>query len=170
MNRVPALGLAVAALALAADQASKLWLLRGFDIAGRQPYRVVPGFDLVLAWNRGVSFSFLTASGDGGRYLLIAGTLLATLLLGGWLLRSTTALTGVAVGLLIGGAVGNLADRVAYGAVVDFVSLHAGGFHWYIFNVADCAITLGVALLLAEWLAPPGRGEPRPAGDAPKTP
>ena len=158
------LGAVAAVLTLAADQASKIWLLDGFGIANREPYALAPGVDLVLAWNRGVSYSLLTANSDAGRYLLIAGTLLATLLLVAWLWRTTTRLAGVALGLVIGGAVGNVVDRVLYGAVVDFVYLHAGSFRWYIFNVADCAITAGVVLLLVAWLAP------QPAGNAAKTP
>ena len=152
-----ALGVAAAVLAFAVDQASKLWLLRDFGLAERQPYAVTPGFDLVLAWNRGVSYSLLTSDGAAGRALLIGATGLATAALAAWLWRSATALTCLALGLLIGGALGNLVDRVAYGAVVDFVSLHAGSFRWYVFNGADCAITAGVALLLVEWFAPAGR-------------
>lgn len=162
------LGLLAAALAFAADQASKTWLLRGFDLPARSPYRVGPGFDLVMAWNRGVSYSLLTSDTDTGRYLLIGATLAATVALAPWLRGATTLPTGLALGLLIGGALGNLVDRIAYGAVVDFVSLHAGGFRWYVFNGADCAITAGVALLLFEWVLAPGTG-PAAAG-APKTP
>ena len=161
------LGAAVAVIAFAVDQASKLWLLRGFDLAGRSPYEVAPGFDLVMAWNRGVSYSLLTSDTDAGRWLLILATLGASVALAVWLWRSRTAPTCVALGLLIGGALGNLVDRVSYGAVVDFVSLHAGGFHWYVFNGADCAITGGVVLLLVEGIAFPGRPE---AAGAPKTP
>ena len=157
-------GAIVAVLTVAADQASKIWLLDGFDLASRQPYAIAPGVDLVLAWNRGVSYSLLTANSDAGRYVLIAGTLLATLALAVWLWRTTTRLAGVALGFIIGGAVGNVVDRVLYGAVIDFVYLHAGSFRWYIFNVADCAITVGVVLLLLEWLAP------QPARNAAKTP
>ncbi len=161
-------GAAVAVLAFAADQASKLWLLRGFDLPGRSPVAVAPGIDLVMAWNRGVSYSLLTSDTDVGRWLLIAATCAASLALAVWLGRSRTAPTCVALGLLIGGAAGNLVDRVSYGAVVDFVSLHAGGFRWYVFNGADCAITAGVVLLLLEWVAFPER--PVPASGAAKSP
>jgi len=164
VNRIRTLAVAVAMLTLVVDQASKLWLLRGFDLARRQPFEVTPGFDLVLAWNRGISYSLLTAESDTGRYLLIAATLAAIMLLAGWLYRTTTTLTGLALGLLIGGAAGNLVDRFAYGAVVDFVFLHAGSFRWYVFNGADCAIVAGVALLLVEWVVP------RSAADAHKLP
>ena len=149
-----AIGAGAAVLTLVADQASKFWLLRDFDLAARSPYRVAPGVDLLLAWNRGISYSLLTADSDAGRYLLIGATLMATLLIVWWLWRSTTLMMGLALGLLIGGAVGNLIDRVLYGAVVDFVFLHSGSFRWYIFNGADCAIVVGVGLLLYEWVVP----------------
>lgn len=149
-----ALGAALAVLAFAADQASKLWMLRGFDLPERSPVAVAPGVDFVMAWNRGVSYSLFTSDTDAGRWLLVAVTLVASLALAAWLWRSGTALTCAALGLLIGGALGNLVDRVSYGAVVDFVSLHVGSFHWYVFNVADCAITAGVVLLLLEWIVP----------------
>ena len=168
MKRARFAGAAVAVLAFAADQASKLWLLRGFDLPARSPVAVAPGVDLVMAWNRGVSYSLLTSDSDAGRWLLIAATCAASLALAVWLWRSRTASTCVALGLLIGGALGNLVDRVAYGAVVDFVSLHAGGFRWYVFNGADCAITAGVVLLLLEWVAFPER--PPVAIGAAKTP
>ena len=164
-----ALGAAVAVLAFAADQATKLWLLRGFDLPGRSPYALLPGVDLVMAWNRGVSYSLLTSDTALGRDLLIAATLAASAALAVWLWRSRTRLTCLALGLLIGGALGNLVDRVSYGAVVDFVFLHAGAFRWYVFNGADCAITAGVALLLVEWTLPAGKREPF-AADAPKRP
>jgi signal peptidase II len=161
-------GVLAAILVFAADQASKLWLLRGFDLPERSPYSVMPGVDLVMAWNRGVSYSLLTSDGATGRVLLIAATLAASVALSIWLWRSRTASTCLALGLLIGGALGNLVDRICYGAVVDFVFLHAGSFRWYVFNGADCAITAGVVLLLLEWLL---GSAPAKAGEgAPKTP
>ena len=130
--------------------------LRGFDLPrALARTSVAPGVDFVMAWNRGVSYSLLTSDTDVGRWLLIAATCAASVALAVWLGRSRTAPTCVALGLLIGGALGNLVDRVSYGAVVDFVSLHAGDFRWYVFNGADCAITAGVVLLLLEWLAFP---------------
>ena len=170
MKRPRALGATVAVLAFAADQASKLWLLRSFDLPGRSPVAVAPGVDFVMAWNRGVSYSLLTSDTDAGRWLLVAATLAASLALAVWLWRSGTAPTCAALGLLIGGALGNLVDRVSYGAVVDFVSLHAGGHRWYVFNVADCAITAGVVVLLIEWIVPDGPSPARDVSDAPKSP
>lgn len=165
-----ALGAGVAVLAFAVDQLSKLWLLRGFDLPERSPYALMPGVDLVMAWNRGVSYSLLASDTAVGRDLLIAATLAASVALIIWLWRSSGLLTCLALGLLIGGALGNLVDRVSYGAVVDFVFLHAGAFRWYVFNGADCAITAGVALLLLEWVMLPAAGRALPAADAPKTP
>lgn len=155
------LGWIAAAAALVLDQASKLWLLRSFDLPGKGQVSLFPWLDLVMAWNRGVSYSLLTASTETGRWLLVAGTLAATILLCVWLSRTHSALTALAVGLLIGGAVGNLVDRIAYGAVVDFVFFHVGGFRWYVFNIADCAIVAGVALLLF------GMIRPEPAREGP---
>ncbi|WP_442916097.1 signal peptidase II [Lichenihabitans sp. Uapishka_5] len=151
------LGAAIALVALAIDQGSKLWLLNDYGLAARQPVAVTSFFDLVLAWNRGISYSLFTTDSARGPWILLAVTLAATLLLIVWLWRVDQAVTAVALGLLIGGALGNAYDRFAYGAVVDFVHLHAGGFSWYIFNGADVAICIGVAvLLLGSWVAQPG--------------
>lgn len=144
------LGAAVALAALLVDQGSKQWLLRSYDIAARQPVRLAPMLDLVLAWNKGISYSLFTTDSRYGPWVLLAVTLAATALLIVWLWRSATPVTAVALGLLIGGALGNAVDRFLYGAVVDFVYFHVGSFSWYIFNAADCAIVAGVALLLLE--------------------
>ncbi len=148
------IGVLAALVAVLIDQASKLWLLRVFDLAERQPYRLGSMLDLVLVWNRGISYSLLWAEGDGARWLLVAATLVATGLLVVWLWRVRLAVTGLALGLLIGGALGNVIDRIAYGAVADFVFFHVGSFRWYIFNGADCAIVIGIALLLIEMVWP----------------
>ena len=121
-----------------------------FDIAERQPVRLAPVLDLVLAWNRGISYSLFTSDSARGPYILLAVTLTASALLMVWLWRATTPLTGVALGLLIGGALGNAYDRFAYGAVVDFVYFHIGRFSWYIFNLDEVAAVVGVGLLLLE--------------------
>ncbi len=156
--KVLRIGLIAALGALLVDQGSKLWLLRVFDLPDRQPVRLAPVLDLVMTWNRGVSYSLLWADGETGRWLLIAGTLAATGLLAYWLARARSVLTGLALGLLIGGALGNVVDRVAYGAVADFIFFHVGSFRWYIFNGADCAIVIGVGFLLLELLRP-GRSD-----------
>ncbi len=144
------LGLQVAAAGFALDQLSKWLLLVAVDMPTRGKIVVTPFFDLVMAWNRGVSYGWLASDGDLGRILLICfqAVLIAGLYL--WLSRVPGRFTAVAIGLVIGGALGNLLDRIVHGAVADFFSFHAFGYYWYIFNVADIWIAVGVGLLLLE--------------------
>jgi signal peptidase II len=154
------LGAATAAAALVIDQGYKLWMLRIFDIELRQPVHLAPFFDLILAWNKGISYSLLSAETPLGRDRLLAMTLLATLILAVWLWRTRELMTAGALGLIVGGALGNAFDRFHYGAVADFFHFHVGNFSWYVFNLADVAIVAGVALLLYEsFLAQPKRGD-----------
>ena len=146
------LGFLVAAVTLAVDQGHKIWMLDVLDIAARQPVALTPFLDLVMAWNPGISYSLLSAETPEGRLALLALSLGATLLLGVWLWRAPRRITTVGLGLIVGGALGNAYDRFAYGAVADFFHFHVGGFHWYIFNLADVAIVAGVCLLLYESL------------------
>ncbi len=146
------LGFLVAAITLAVDQGHKIWMLDVFDIAARQPVALTPFLDLVMAWNPGISYSLLSAETPEGRLALLALSLGATLLLGVWLWRAQRRITTIGLGLIVGGALGNAWDRFAYGAVADFFHFHVGGFHWYIFNLADVAIVAGVCLLLYESL------------------
>ncbi len=148
--RARIVGLAAAFLMLLVDQAHKLWMLHVFDMPNRQPVRLAPFFDLVMAWNRGVSYSLLEADSELGRYGLLALTLGATALMAWWLWRATHVAAGLGLGLIIGGAIGNAIDRAAYGAVADFFHFHLGSFSWYVFNLADVGIVAGVALLLYE--------------------
>ena len=157
-------GVAIALAVLAADQASKQWLLFGFDLESRQPVRLASFLDLVLARNRGISYSLFAAGTEAGRLTLLAVTLAATGALAVWLWRTRRAPVAVALGLVIGGALGNAYDRWAFGAVTDFLWFHVGSFSWYIFNLADVAISLGVAVLLADSFF---GGERRAAGKAP---
>lgn len=147
-------GLVVILVSAAADQALKLWLLRVFDIGARQPVRVGPFIDLVLAWNTGISFSLLPQVGPLGQWALLAVKLIAVLLLWVWLSHATSRMTALALALIIGGAIGNGIDRVIHGAVVDFVLFHittaSWTFRWYVFNLADVAIVAGVVGLLYE--------------------
>jgi signal peptidase II len=135
---------------LLVDQAHKLWMLNVFDMPNRQPVRLAPFLDLVMAWNKGVSYSLLEADSDLGRYGLLALTLGATALLAWWMWRAIHVVTGLGLGLIVGGAIGNGIDRAAYGAVADFFHFHVGTFSWYVFNLADVGIVAGVALLLYE--------------------
>jgi signal peptidase II len=141
-------GLAVLAL----DQASKLWLLFVVDIARRGALKVTPFFDLVLAWNVGISFGWFQNDSQLAQIGLMIIKAVAVIVLAIWMARSRTLLATVALGLIIGGAIGNAIDRFAYGAVVDFALFHVqiGGitYNWYVFNLADVAIVAGVAALL----------------------
>ncbi|MGX4773998.1 signal peptidase II [Bradyrhizobium guangdongense] len=145
-------GILAAVATLVADQASKLWLLNGFDLARRGVVKVTPFFDLVLAWNIGISFGWLQNDSQAAQLALMAVKIAAVVALAIWMARSQTRLATVALGLIIGGAIGNGIDRLAYGAVVDFALFHveiAGNtYNWYVFNLADVAIIAGVAALL----------------------
>ena len=148
-------GFAVAAATLVADQANKLFLLDVYDIEMRQPLRLGPYLDIVMAKNPGISYSLLSARSAAGRWALVAFVVLASGLIAWWLWRTTTRLVGVALGLILGGAIGNAIDRFSYGWVADFYYFHVGGFHWYVFNLADVAIVAGVVLLLIDALRRP---------------
>ena len=145
-------GIIAAVATLVADQASKLWLLKVFDLAHRGIVKVTPFFDLWLAWNIGISFGWLQNDGQAAQLALMAVKVIAVVALAIWMARSHTFLATVALGLIIGGAIGNGIDRLAYGAVVDFARFHIeiGGntYDWYVFNLADVAIVAGVAGLL----------------------
>lgn len=148
------LGLAVAAITLVLDQASKYFVLYELDLIERGRIYVAPFFDLVLAMNRGISYGLFPQDGEVGRWVLFAIKIAASILFLFWLRRAGSAWIAVALGFLIGGALGNAIDRAVQGAVVDFVSLHAGGFRWYIFNLADAAIVAGVIGLLYDLVWP----------------
>ena len=149
--RAPRLyGLAAAVAVFAADQASKLWVLA----AGGLPVEITPFFNIVLVWNRGVSFGMF---GSAGPLVLaaLAGAVAVVLVV--WMLRSPRRFEAVALGAVAGGAAGNILDRLTRGAVVDFLDFHIGGWHWYAFNLADSAITVGVAMLLFDAVFMRGR-------------
>ena len=158
------LGILVAVAAFALDQANKLWLIFGYDIAARQPVHLAPFFDVVLAKNPGISYSLLASHSAVARWLLLALAIVATAVLAVWLWRARTRLTALGLGLIIGGALGNACDRLAYGYVADFYHFYLGRFSWYVFNLADVAICAGVGLLLFESLARPAatKDEPSP--------
>jgi signal peptidase II len=145
-------GVIAAIAVLALDQASKLWLLFVFDLAHRGAVKVTPFFDLVLAWNVGISFGWFQSDSPIAQIVLMLIKAVAVIILAIWMARSRTLVATVALGLIIGGAIGNAIDRFAYGAVVDFALFHLqiGGntFNWYVFNLADVAIVAGVAALL----------------------
>jgi signal peptidase II len=149
-------GVIAALVVLALDQASKLWLLFIFNIAHRGAVSVTPFLDLVLAMNPGISFGWFQNDGALAQIVLMTIKAVAVIVLAIWMARSRTLLATLALGLIIGGAVGNAIDRFAYGAVVDFALFHVqiGGnrWEWYVFNLADVAIVAGVAALLYDSL------------------
>ena len=150
------LGVAAAVGAAAIDQAVKLWLLYGFDLPGRGRVMLTSFLDLVLAWNTGISYGLFQQTGPLGQWALLALKVVAVLLLLAWLVRTQSRLSGVALGLIIGGAIGNAIDRLIHGAVMDFVLFHittaSWTFQWYVFNLADAAIVAGVIGLVYESL------------------
>ena len=145
-------GAAIALATLFADQLNKWWMIYVYKIAERGKVTLTPFFDLVMVWNEGISYGLFPQGSALGRGVLIAIAAAAVLALFAWLARSERALAAASIGLIAGGAVGNAIDRAVYGAVADFFSLHAFGFYWYIFNVADVAIVAGVAGLLYDTL------------------
>jgi signal peptidase II len=142
------LGLLIAVLTVAADQANKIWALFFYDLGAKGVVTVTPFFDLVLLWNKGISYGLLPQDSALGRFGLVAFAFVVSLALVVWLARVTTPLTAWAIGFIIGGAIGNAIDRIAYGAVADLFAFHAFGFEWYVFNIADVAIVAGVIGLL----------------------
>ena len=147
-------GTLIAVLILLADQISKLWLLFGYQIELNGDFRLAPFATITLVWNRGISYGLFQQEADWGRWGLVAISFVAAGAFSMWLRKNPPRRVAWALGLVIGGAIGNGIDRAAYGAVVDFVHLHWGGFSWYVFNVADCAIVVGVVLLLLDAIRP----------------
>lgn len=137
-------GLAIIAALYVADQASKTWLIHVFKLEENQPLVLAPFLDFVLLWNRGVSYSLFETNVQWG---LILMSLIISAVLWSWLARTARRWTALGLALVISGALGNATDRAIYGAVADFVHFFWGDFHWYVFNIADCAIVAGVALL-----------------------
>jgi signal peptidase II len=150
--RLGALGLIAATVGL--DQAIKYWVLYISPLPLGERLSVAPTLDLVLTWNQGISYGLFRQDGATGRWLLIAFTVLATVALAVWMARARSGIARFGLALIVGGAIGNLIDRIAYGAVVDFVYFHVLDFSWYVFNVADCAIVAGVAALLYDSFRP----------------
>jgi lipoprotein signal peptidase len=152
-------GLIFAALLLIADQASKYWILEVVMLPERRNIPILEigpaGLDLTMVWNRGVTFGLFSGEGAWNHLILAALALVVAGFLLRWLARSETRLVTYALGAVIGGAIGNVIDRMRFGAVVDFVDVHAWGWHWYVFNVADAAIVCGVLALVADALIRP---------------
>ncbi|HEY2836577.1 MAG TPA: signal peptidase II [Rhizomicrobium sp.] len=150
-------GLVAAALALFADQGSKFGLLYGagfLHMIPGQSIAILPFFNLVMVWNPGVSYGLFAASSAFGTAVLVLVSLAAVIGLGYWLWGMASLSLAVGVGLVIGGALGNLIDRLVYGRVADFFHFYGFGYDWYVFNVADIAITLGAVAIIYEVVKP----------------
>lgn len=161
-----ALGLLIAFVVFAADQSNKLYMLNVYypKIGGCDPFTEAgrrlcqsewaPFLDVVMVWNRGISYGLFQQTSATGMAILVGLSLCGVILLIVWLARNHGILAAVSLGLIIGGALGNLIDRVAYGAVADFFLLHAAGYQWYVFNIADAAIVFGIIGLFYDALFP----------------
>ncbi len=148
------LGLALALLIIGLDRLTKWWALAHLaDPPGL--IEILPFLDVVLVWNRGVSFGLFNADGSDLTWVFVGVAVGVSIGLIVWLRRISRLWVGLAVGLILGGALGNVIDRLIYGAVVDFVDLHAGSYHWPAFNLADAGITVGVVFLAIDALLKP---------------
>lgn len=148
-GRHSALALKIAIATLVLDQAHKWWMLHVYQIQDKGRVTVTPFLDLVYVLNTGVSYSMFDSSSPSWQLALSAFAVVASLALWIWSARrDTSRLMAASLALIIGGAIGNGIDRLILGGVADFISLHALGFYWYIFNIADVAIVAGVAGLL----------------------
>jgi len=153
LSRFRAQGIALALAILIVDQAVKFIVAGPLALKSRLQIEINPIFNLTWAENRGVSMGFLTAQTDTARWLLVALTgLIATVVLA-WMWKERARGDIIALGMILGGALGNIVDRARLGYVVDYADLHFGEFRpFMIFNIADAAITIGVLLLLARVL------------------
>ncbi len=145
-----AYGLGAAVIVL--DQLVKHWILTGLDLPARGSVHVFGPLSLTMVWNQGVSFGLLQAQHDLVRWALVGFSLVVAAILLVWARKAERLWTAVALGLVIGGAVGNAIDRARFGAVVDFIDVQAIGFFPWVFNVADSGITVGVIMLLLDGL------------------
>ncbi|AIK96467.1 signal peptidase II [Candidatus Odyssella acanthamoebae] len=149
MKNLRIFGFVWAVLFLIADFASKYIVLSWFDKGG-EAITVTPFFNIILAFNRGVSFGMFHADSPHGVYMLLGVAVILSALVGTWLWQAENKCQSICFGMILGGALGNIYDRVIYGAVVDFLDFHAFGYHWYTFNIADCGIVIGAILLLID--------------------
>ncbi|MDE8344031.1 MAG: signal peptidase II [Acidocella sp.] len=151
MNRRAA-GIGLGVVVLAADQASKYAVLHQLGLTDGHFLVLLPVLNFVLVWNHGVTFGMFNGLGGLGIVLLAAVALAVVSALGVWLWNTERLVTTLAIGAIAGGAIGNVSDRLRYGAVVDFIQAHIGTYSWYVFNVGDAAIVCGVGVLMAESL------------------
>lgn len=144
-------GLGLASVVLFLDQLSKWWIVN----IVMQPPQVIPVtsfFNLVMGWNKGISFGLFHGDSAFNTWGLPAIALLITAVLLVWMWRAQGMMISIAIGSIIGGALGNVVDRIRFGAVADFLDFHGFGFHWPAFNLADAGITIGAVLLIYDSL------------------
>ncbi|MBL4615270.1 MAG: signal peptidase II [Magnetovibrio sp.] len=146
------LGWGLAFVVLVSDQITKWWILSLFQEAERPIFKITSFFNIVLAWNPGISFGMFGNAGAYSVEILIGLTLTISAVLAVWLMRAETRLTAWGLGLIVGGAIGNVIDRFRFGAVMDFLDVHVLGYHWPTFNIADSAIVIGAGALMWEAL------------------
>ena len=140
----------------AGDQASKLWVVANFDLY--ESKALLPSLNFTYVHNTGAAFSFLSSAGGWQRWFFVGIALVASITLTIWLsrLKSSERWMAVTLSLILGGAIGNLFDRISYGYVIDFIDVYYQAWHWPVFNIADCAISIGVVMMLLDTF----RGEP----------
>jgi signal peptidase II len=146
------LGLAVAGAALVLDQATKAYLYKLLVVDGVRAIEILPFFNLVTVWNYGISFGMFNNGSASGSIVFVGLALVIVAALLVWLRSIASPFVAAALGLVIGGAIGNVIDRLRFGAVFDFLDFHVAGWHWPAFNVADSAICIGVVLLCIDAL------------------
>lgn len=159
-NGLPAaaiLGFSAALITLILDQATKIYAYWGLDLPINEPIVLTPFLKLIVVWNRGISYGLFQQDGDLGRWVLIVVSILASIGLSVWIRRTQAKVLAASLGLIVGGAIGNVIDRLWYGAVFDFIQFHVGDWSWYVFNVADAAIVAGVIGLLYDSFVLEGR-------------
>lgn len=151
------LGFSIALITLVLDQATKLYTFYVYDLPVKEPVELAPFVNLIVVWNRGISYGLFQQHSDIGRWGLVVVSILAAIGLSFWIRRTTAKLLAASLGLIVGGAIGNVIDRLWFGAVFDFIQIHFGSWSWYVFNVADAAIVAGVVGLLYDSFVLEGR-------------
>jgi len=144
-------------LVIVLDQLSKFWVVSVFELY--QSIELIPYLNLTYVHNKGAAFSFLSSAGGWQRWFFSIISMIAVFVLLLWLkrLKPTEKLLAVSMSLILGGAIGNLYDRLAYGYVIDFLDAYYQQWHWPVFNIADSAIVLGVGLMLLDMLITPNQ-------------
>ncbi|MEE8657889.1 Lipoprotein signal peptidase [Acetobacteraceae bacterium EV16G] len=145
-------GIVAGLIILLADQASKYWVLYIYDLPGKISVPILSWFNLTMVWNRAVTFGMLGGLGKGAPWIFSSLALMAVAVLIYVMVTTPRRFVAIAAGMIAGGAIGNVLDRLRLGAVVDFIHLHAWGWNWFVFNVADMAIDVGVALWILDRL------------------